>query len=177
MSDQSAQTPDHLFDDAWKSMNEELSGESDRAAAIVGCALLDERLAELLADFLVQNADGRSDLLSSEDANAPLGSFASRIVAAYAVGLIDKAERDALRKLKKIRNLFAHKLGLSFTEQAIVAHCAEAQKLCPTTNYTGAERGPRELFQHTVAFLAGKIAERRYWRRITVPGTLNIADL
>jgi hypothetical protein len=69
MSDASGQNLDHLFDAAWKSMNQELSGESERAAAIVGCALLDERLAELLAEFLVQNADGRADLLSSEDVN------------------------------------------------------------------------------------------------------------
>jgi hypothetical protein len=153
---------DHLFDDAWASTIKELSGDSDRAAAIVGCALLDDRLGELLSEFLVQNQDGWSDLLNSDDSNAPLGSFGSRIVAAYAVGLIDQAARDALPKLKKVRNAFAHKTGLSFTDQAIAAHCEAASKLCPTINYTGQQRGPRELFEHTVAFLAGRIAECRY---------------
>lgn len=176
MSDQSREVSAHLFDDAWKSMNAELSGESDRAAAIVGCALLDERLAELLGDFLVQNADGRADLLNSEDMNAPLGSFGSRIVAAYAVGLIDKPERDALRRLKKIRNLFAHRLGRSFSDQDVAAHCAEVHRLCPTVNYAGAERRSRQLFQDTVAFLAGKIAERRYWiTTLGVKGTFESA--
>jgi len=163
MSDAHRQASDHLFDAAWRSMNDELSGESDRAAAIVGCALLDERLAELLEEFLVQNLDGRADLLNSEDVNAPLGSFGSRIVAAYAVGLIDKPQRDALRRLKKVRNLFAHKLGRGFTDQDIATHCVEVHRLCPTENYGGRERTPRQLFQDTVAFLAGKIAERRYW--------------
>jgi hypothetical protein len=164
MGDQPLGTPDHLFDDTWRRMNDELSGESDRAAAIVGCALLDARLAELLSEFLIENEDGRSDLLNSEDANAPLGSFGSRIIAAYAVGLIDQPERDALRRLKKIRNRFAHSpLCVDFTDQAISAHSEAAHKLCPTTNYTGRPRGPRELFQGTVALLAGRIAERRYW--------------
>jgi hypothetical protein len=163
MSDTKRQAADHLFDAAWKSMNEELSGESDRAAAIVGCALIDERLAELLDEFLVQNADGRDDLLDSENVNTPLGSFGSRIVAAYAVGLIDKPQRDALRRLKKVRNLFAHELGRSFTDKNIATHCVEASKLCPTKNYRRGERTPRQLFQDTVAFLAGTIAERQYW--------------
>ena len=163
MSDQRREPPDHLFDTAWKSMNEELSGESDRAAAIVGCALLDERLAELLNEFLVQNADGRADLLSAEDVNAPLGSFGSRIVAAYAVGLIDKPQRDALRRLKKVRNLFAHKLGRSFTDQDISTHCVEVHRLCPTQNYRREEHTARHLFQDTVAVLAGRFAERHYW--------------
>jgi len=162
MADHILKTPDHLFDEAWKSMNDELAGESDRAAAIVGCALLDDRLSELLSEFLVQNQDGRSELLNSEVPSAPMGSFGSRIVAAYAVGLIDQAERDALRKLKKVRNLFAHRLGLNFADQAIAAHCESAHKRCPTKSSTDERRGPRELFQHTVAFLAGKIAERRY---------------
>jgi hypothetical protein len=158
-----ANAPDHLFDTAWRSMNDELSGESDRAAAIVGCALLDERLRELLDEFLIQNSDGRTDLLSAEDVNAPLGSFGSRIVAAYAVGLIDKPQRDALRRLKRVRNLFAHKPGRSFKDQDIATHCAEIQRLCPTTHPGGEDRTSRQLFQDTVAFLAGRLAERRYW--------------
>jgi len=174
MADQNGQVTDHLFDDAWKSMNKELSGESDRASAIVGCALLDERLADLLEEFLVQNTDGRADLLNSEDVNAPLGSFGSRIVAAYAVGLIDKAERDALRKLKKVRNLFAHKLGRSFADDDIAAHCVAVHKLCPTVNHRNEDRSPRQLFQDTVAFLAGKIAEHRYWiEKFKLKGTFD----
>ena len=152
----------HLFDEAWVNTNKELAGDSDRAAAIVGCALLDDRLGTLLSEFLVQNQDGWSNLLNPDDSNAPLGSFGSRIMAAYAVGLIDQAQRDALRKLKKVRNAFAHKTGLSFTDQAIVAHCEAAARLCPTQNYGSQQRGSRELFQHTVALLAGRIAQQRY---------------
>ncbi|MEW5980886.1 MAG: hypothetical protein AB1806_00790 [Acidobacteriota bacterium] len=153
---------EHLFDEAWASTNKELAGDSDRAAAIVGCALLDDRLGALHTEFFVQNQDGWSELLNSDDSNAPLGSFGARIVAAYAVGLIDQTQRDALRRLKKVRNAFAHKTGLSFADQAITAHCEAAAKLCPTTSIAGQQHGTRELFQHTVALLAGRIAEHRY---------------
>ena len=176
MSEASRGAPDHLFDAAWRSMREELSGESDRAAAIVGCALLDERLAELLDEFLVQNVDGIAEFLSAEDVNAPLGSFGSRIVAAYAVGLIDKPQRDALRRLKKVRNLFAHKLGRSFTDPDISTHCVEVHRLCPTTQYGSEQRTSRQLFQDTVALLAGRFAERRYWiQTLALKGTFQSA--
>jgi hypothetical protein len=152
----------HLFDQAWKDTNEELSGDNDRAAAIVGCALLDARLGDLLAEFLVQNEDASSELVSADDSNAPLGTFGARIVAAYAVGLIAQAERNALRQLKKVRNAFAHRTGVSFEDQAIAAHCRNAATLCPTKDYRDGERGPSQLFQDTVALLAGKIAEQRH---------------
>jgi DNA-binding MltR family transcriptional regulator len=148
---------------AQRSINEELSGDSARAAAIVGCALLDERLRELLSEFLVQNEDGGSDLLSSDDSNAPLGTFGSRIVAAYAVGLIEKNQRDALRQLKKVRNAFAHQAAApDFRDQAIAAHCKEAAKLCSLESPPGKHYGPRELFQGAVAFLAGIFEERKF---------------
>ncbi|MBC8040763.1 MAG: transcriptional regulator [Opitutaceae bacterium] len=43
-----------------------------------------------------------------EGFNAPLGTFSSRIKAAYAIGLITKDQFLDLERLRKIRNEFAH---------------------------------------------------------------------
>jgi len=165
-----------IFGEALDSVLKELAGDSDRAAAIVGCASLDESLAGLLLEFLVQNQDGESDLLGSDNSSAPLGSFGSRIAAAYAVGLIDRDQRDALRRLKKVRNEFAHSIDLTFGDQAIADQCEAASRLVPTENYGGQQRGPRELFVCTVAKLAGLLAMERYLiQKLGIKGSFEAA--
>jgi len=152
--------PHDLFDKTWTQVNEELHAESERACAIVGGALLDDLLGELLEVYLVENSDASSDLLSSENINAPLGSFGARIVATYAIGLLPESNFNALRKVKRIRNRFAHDLSLGFNQPAISSLCAELSTL--TENYCDAERTPRRIFEDTVAFLAGGLREHLY---------------
>ena len=154
---------DHLFDDAWRQMQTELAGvKSDRAVAIVSAALLDSRLEELLRAFLVENADSDDELLDSESGNAPLGTFGARITMAYAIGLIQRPDRNALRIIKKVRNLFAHQLGLTFASPEIASRCYAIGQECPTKNVGRGDRGPGELFHASVCLLAGKLAENRY---------------
>ncbi len=82
--------------------------ESDRAAVILGAAKLEEALYQLLcATFLP--AQGKKDELL--EADAPLGTFASRIEVAFRLGLIDSEFSRALNLIRKIRNSFAHESG------------------------------------------------------------------
>jgi hypothetical protein len=154
------EAPAELFNDTWKQVIKDLHGESDRGCGIVGGAFLDDLLGELLEVYLVENTDASSDLLSSENISAPLGSFGARLVAAYAIGLLPVGNWQALRKVKKIRNRFAHDLSLSFNEPCIAKLCTELSPL--TQNYHDAERTPRQIFEDTVAFLAGGLREHLY---------------
>ena len=154
------QAPPELIKETLTQVTEELHGESERACAIVGGALLDDLLGTLLEVYLVQNSDASSDLLSSENINAPLGSFGARIVAAYATGLLPESNFNALRKVKRIRNRFAHDLSLGFNQPEISRLCTELSTL--TKNYCVAERTPRQIFEDTVAFLAGGLREHLY---------------
>ena len=154
------QAPPELISETLTQVTEELHGESERACAIVGGALLDDLLGELLEAYLVQNSDASSDLLSSENINAPLGSFGARIVAAYTTGLLPKSNFNALRKVKRIRNQFAHDLSLGFNEPGISRLCAGLSTL--TKKYHDAERTPRQIFEDTVAYLAGGLRELLY---------------
>jgi hypothetical protein len=68
--------------------------------------------------------------------------------------------------VKKIRNRFAHDLSLTFDEPEICKLCAELSQLCETQKYRKTERTPKEIFQDTIAFLAGTLREHLYLSKI-----------
>src|SRR5687768_433997 len=88
---------------------------SPRELAIVAAAVLDVALAELLVlrlspydkeaqEFLGLNGDGR----------APTGTFGSRIQLGLLIGLLTPEDASILRVIKELRNLFAHRVDVSF---------------------------------------------------------------
>lgn len=79
--------------------------ESDRGAALVAASMLDNRLAEILRNFFLES-EAAEELLSGF--NAPLGTFASRALATYSLGLIEKNEFKEITIIRKIRNEFGH---------------------------------------------------------------------
>ena len=79
--------------------------ESDRGAALLASALLEERLYEIILAFFCSNSTSKEIL---NGYNAPLGSFASRINMAYALALVQRNEFNELHSIRKIRNEFAH---------------------------------------------------------------------
>lgn len=83
----------------------EFSKESDRAAVILVGARLDYLLGELLSSFLLPNTGSTDELLDTERA---LGTFSTRIHAAYRLGLIDADLARALHIFRRLRNMFAH---------------------------------------------------------------------
>ena len=92
-------------------------GEVDeRAIALVGGAFLDDLLAVMLASFMVDDDREAQKLLGVD---RPLGTFSSRVAAAYCLGLICKTVRDDLRIIGKIRNRFAHTVRSSFELEPI----------------------------------------------------------
>jgi DNA-binding MltR family transcriptional regulator len=78
--------------------------ESDRGCVLVGAAMLENTLGDLLSVVLRQDGSCQELL----DPNMPLGNFASRTELTYALGLIDKEARDDLNLVRKMRNDAAH---------------------------------------------------------------------
>jgi DNA-binding MltR family transcriptional regulator len=108
----------------WLAFFDEFNSESDRAAAILGAAYLDELLGQLLTNFLIVDKASIEELISPSKPYAPLSAFAARITMAYCLGFISTSARDDLRIIKNIRNSFAHQLhGISFTT-------TEVERLC-----------------------------------------------
>ena len=101
----------------WRSIWEELESTNDRAAAIVGEAILDESLAILLSNYLIADQKEVNSLL---DNPGPLSSLHHKSTLAYCLGLITKEELDVIRAIHTIRNRFAHRLsGASFSDPSI----------------------------------------------------------
>ncbi len=94
--------------------------ESDRGMVLINTSLLDDLLQRSLESFLV----GHPDVTKlTSGFNAPLGSFSARILASFAVGIINELAYQDLNLLRKIRNDFAHKVEMSFTDPGVVSRC------------------------------------------------------
>jgi len=152
--------PNEVLEEKKEKIREELFAESERACAIVGGAYLGELLGELLEHYLVENKTAGFDLLNSENVNAPLSGFGARILIAYAIGLLSKESYDALLKIKKIRNKFAHDLTLSFSDPSISKLCKDLTPLMhdPLLN----ERTSRDVFIHAVILMSGYLLQLIY---------------
>jgi mannitol operon repressor len=105
---------EHLAD--FRRVLAEINAESPRGRVMVATAMIDDLLGRTIAARLV-DAPEVGKLL--EGFNAPLGSFSARVVAAYGLGVISKREFDDLQIIRKIRNDFAHRTGVSFADDSI----------------------------------------------------------
>lgn len=133
----------------------QLMEESDRGAALVGVAYLDELLVRLFkARMLTENA---SEELFGRF--GPLSSFSSRIDVAYCLGWIGPETYRDLNLLRKIRNEFAHAHGpVTFADKTVKARCSELQ-IPKGLNF---RVRPRDQFLFAASILALRL---EYYRR------------
>ena len=116
------ETHPHLKEFA--SFLDDFNKETERGAALAAAAFLDDLLRKTLEGFLVQSETARSLLVGF---NAPLGSFAARIAAAHAMGLISDNERRECDLIRRVRNEFAHKIKMSFDDDRLRDLCDALQ--------------------------------------------------
>jgi DNA-binding MltR family transcriptional regulator len=145
--------------------------ENDRALAIVGGAFLDTLLENILIEFLVDDEKEVKELMRYD---APMGTYAGRIRAAYCLGLLRTSVRDDLRHVGKIRNKFAHDLSASFADQEISSRCAALRWHRHALMEPPAGATTRDLFyvgvSQLVAHLNGCVVIARGQRRSTPTG-------
>lgn len=98
----------------------ELNKETDRGMVLIATSFIDELTRRTLRAFFIES-EINSSLI--EGFNAPLGSFATRSAAAYALGLISERELKEIDSLRKVRNQFAHHVHVSFEDQRIQDLC------------------------------------------------------
>lgn len=92
-----------------------LAKESERGAIIVGAAILDAQIEELLLAFLAPTET--SEYLVSQ--KGPLGNFGARINAAYTLGLITAEVKKRMTLVMALRNLCAHEWNLDSIESTV----------------------------------------------------------
>jgi mannitol operon repressor len=117
--------PKKAFDDAEPEILDlgrftlEFNQESDRGAALIAAARIDEVLKAILFAFL-RDTKSAQDLL--DGFNAPLGTFSARASGCHALGLIDDAEFADVTRIRKVRNAFGHEWkGIDFNTESIAA--------------------------------------------------------
>ncbi|WP_447774804.1 hypothetical protein [Variovorax boronicumulans] len=92
-----------------------------RELAIVAAAVLDVALAELLSLRLMHIGNEAEEFLGvNGDGRAPAGSFGARIQLALLVGLLTPEDAAILRTIKELRNLFAHRVRLTFLSPQVL---------------------------------------------------------
>ncbi|KAF7763329.1 hypothetical protein PUND_b0698 [Pseudoalteromonas undina] len=134
----------------------EFNKESDRGAALNAAAVLDDWLGNILGEFFADNRSGK-DLISGF--NAPLGTFAAKVTAAHALGLIQDNEFREITLIRKIRNEFGHSWrGVSF-ESDKVAHLVNQLPWCGSPEFE-AKSTPRARFNSVIAILLADLMWR-----------------
>jgi|ERR1700688_712388 len=112
-----------------KGIETELQAQTDRGAAIIGCAIIDDILADVLKTRLILTSELRDRLFSS-DANGPLANFSPKIDIAFAVGICDANLRADFHDIRRIRNRFAHTPEpLKFSDEKISGWCSKFRTL------------------------------------------------
>ena len=97
-----------------------LGKESDRGGVLISCSYLDGLLRNILLAYL---RDHKESHRLVEGFNAPLGTFSTRVTAAFALGLVTSGEYAECGILRRIRNRFAHDIHVSFETKEIKDLC------------------------------------------------------
>lgn len=138
----------------------EFQAETDRGAAMVGAALLDQKLGETLRSFFVAGK-GATELL--DGGSAVLGTFSARIKLAHALGLIDDFEQSECNLIRKIRNEFAHGIhGVGYADARITRMCEGLQSDLPGGREVF-KGNHRAMFVNAVCLLVMRLTYRAEW--------------
>lgn len=128
----------------------ELTKESDRGCALLAAAHLDFMLETLLRKKLIGNKK-HFDLLFGF--TGPVGTFSSRILLSYSMGLISPDDLNDIQIIRKIRNDFGHKPTIiGFDDHNIKDQCNNLK-----LNVYGKDATPRQQFLNSVSSLSGQL--------------------
>jgi DNA-binding MltR family transcriptional regulator len=107
-----------------KAIYDEIDVQTDRGAAIISGAILEEQLTEALKRRLILTAS-LSEKIFNYEQNGALSAFAQKIDVSFAVGMIKPDVRDDLHNIRRIRNRFAHRIEpIDFRDRKIVGFCS-----------------------------------------------------
>lgn len=119
----------------------------DRGLALALAAFAEDTLGRLLLIYLI---DGKQAKNLVEGFNAPLGTLATRVKAAYAMGLLTPEQYEDLEIARKIRNEFAHNWeGVSLDRPDIKSMIGQLHRY--TFDQTPIEGDSREILLESLS--------------------------
>ncbi|SEO20407.1 Mannitol repressor [Flavobacterium sp. CF108] len=138
----------------WVVFRSELTKESARGCALLAASHIDFLLEEAMRSKLVGT---NKQLQALFDFNGPLGTFSSRILLSYSIGLISKSYVHDLQIIRKIRNEFGHSPSIIDFENPKI--CALCNNLKLTVDL---KRDNKAKFITSVAFITGSLIALSY---------------
>lgn len=139
-------TPVNLHNDPYvdqlNSLFEALHGHDDRSLILTISAFAEDTLELLLLNYLREPKQAK-ELVNGF--NAPLGTFSSRIKAAFVLGLMQEDDYKTLQLLRKIRNKFAHNWDGVSLDREDIASLVNEFSLSFKQKYTTDEEHTQEL--------------------------------
>jgi hypothetical protein len=121
----------------------ELTGESDRACALIAAAAIADGLRDLIHEYCFNISKAEYEHLFYSQ-NAVLGSLANRAEIAKALGLLSPEEYIAVSVIRRVRNSFSHSMAqFTFDNEAIKA---ELDKLSSFLTKIGNDEPPKTMF-------------------------------
>jgi mannitol operon repressor len=163
MGKRTLQTIPNLTDDVSR-LVDDLERESDRGAALVGAAFLDDVLDVLLRSAFVNEPETVGKLMGM---GRPLESFGSRAHLCYCMGLLGADVYADINLIREIRNDFAHRGPTGFDLPDVEIKCMRLRII----STLGADEscGPRERFIATVVMLANHLLLEASRRKHAAP--------
>jgi DNA-binding MltR family transcriptional regulator len=151
MGRRALQTIPDLTEDATR-LVEDLQRETDRGAALLAAAFLDDVLELLLRAAFVDDQEAINKLLS---AGRPLESFGTRSHVAWCTGLLGQDIYADLNLIREIRNDYAHRHPTSFEAVGIRDKCKRLK--CVSVLVVDDECTARHRFIASVALIANHL--------------------
>ncbi|MDI9867893.1 MltR family transcriptional regulator [Flectobacillus roseus] len=151
--------PKDLLDELveYADFRNELLKESDRGCALLAASHLDFLLTKMLKSKLLGS---NKHLDSLFDNNGPLGTFSSKILMSFSLGLISKVELDDLQIIRKIRNEFGHSISIiNFESDKFKGQCHNLQLV------HGSQNNPRSKFITSVGFISGGLISETFKKK------------
>jgi mannitol operon repressor len=135
-----------------------LRKESDRGAALISTAMIDEQLKKCVQARLLD--DDRVERLLC-GFSAPIGTMSARCLTAFLLGTISEEEFSDIAVLRNIRNRFAHDLRVSFTDASVIGQC---KKLTfAARDYEGVTLDARDQFMTAASALILNLTNRPHY--------------
>lgn len=110
-------------DPTYKSVIDEIERQTDRGAALIATALLEQTLVDLIRSKIIYEKDTFHKLFKP---SGPIGDFSAKIDLGRLLGLYDSDTSNLLHTIREIRNTFAHAVKpIDFRSRDIRKRCEQ----------------------------------------------------
>jgi hypothetical protein len=147
-------------------LTEEIIKQSDRGAAVIGGAIVEAGLTDLLHERLI-GSNTLLERLFSYEANGALATFGAKIDVGIATGATTPHLGSQLHLIRKIRNKFAHNLDVvDFTDKEVSGW---ASTFDPTPGVETTEARGKFIMAVGRTSLAMSLLRRLFTAKLTAP--------